>query len=65
VALRDTVRITYASGGQRIEQAMRVSRPGDEADEIAARQASLRIFVLRASRGGRRSSARTTLRRCS
>jgi len=52
VGLRDTVRLVYMSGGQRIEQAMRVSRPGDELSPIAARQASLRLFVLRAVPGG-------------
>lgn len=52
VALRDTVRVVYTSNGRRIEQAMRVSRPGDEASDMAARRAALRIFVLRASRGG-------------
>ena len=52
VGLRDTVRIVYTTAGRRVEQAMRVSRPGDETSAIAARQASLRIFVLRATRGG-------------
>lgn len=52
VALRDTVRIAYTSGGRRLEQAMRVGRPGDEAGPIAARQASMRVFVLRANPGG-------------
>jgi hypothetical protein len=52
VALRDTVRITYTSAGRTMQQAMRVSRPGDEASPIAARQATLRVFVLRAAKGG-------------
>jgi hypothetical protein len=51
VALRDSVRVVYASSGASFSQAMRVSRPGDEASTIAARHASLRLFVLRAAKG--------------
>jgi hypothetical protein len=51
VGLRDTVRLVYTAGGRRIEQALRVGRPGDEVSPIAARQASLRLFVLRAVAG--------------
>ncbi len=51
VALRDTVRVVYTSGGHMMQQAMRISRPGDEVSAIAARQASLRVFVLRATKG--------------
>jgi hypothetical protein len=52
VGLRDSVRIVYTSGSSTFSQAMRVSRPGDEASAIAARHASLRLFVLRAAKGG-------------
>jgi hypothetical protein len=51
VALRDSVRIVYSSSGASFTQAMRVSRPGDEVSTIAARHASLRLFVLRAAKG--------------
>lgn len=51
VALRDTVRVVYTTGGRTLQQAMRVSRPGDEPSAIAARRAALRVFVLRAAKG--------------
>jgi len=52
VALRDSVRVVYTSSGATFSQAMRVSRPGDEPSTISARRASLRLFVLRAAKGG-------------
>ena len=52
VALRDQVRIVYQTSLGELRQMMRVGRPGDESGPRAARQATLRVTVLRAYAGG-------------
>jgi hypothetical protein len=52
VALRDQVRIVYPSALGEVRQLLRVGRPGDEDGARAARQAVLRVVVLRAYPGG-------------
>ena len=52
VALRDQVRIVYPTALGEVRQLLRVGRPGDEGGSRAARQAVLRVVVLRAYPGG-------------
>jgi hypothetical protein len=52
VALRDQVRIVYETALGSVRQMLRVGRPGDEGGPRAARQAVLRVVVLRAYAGG-------------
>ncbi|MFI5306357.1 MAG: hypothetical protein ACHQ53_03330 [Polyangiales bacterium] len=52
VALRDRVQIVYETPLGRVQQTMRVGRPGDETGPRAARQATLRVIVMRAYQGG-------------
>lgn len=47
VALRDRLRIRYASGGGTVAQDLRIGRPGDEDGPLAARAGKLRIRVMR------------------
>jgi hypothetical protein len=47
VALRDSVRLRYATAGGSAEQQLRVGRPGREDGPQAARRATLRLRVLR------------------
>lgn len=53
VGLRDRIRVSYETAEGEAHQTMRVGRPGDEAGPRAARLASLRVTVLRATPGGR------------
>jgi hypothetical protein len=52
VALRDRLRVVYATPLGEVRQELRVARPGDEDGPQAARQAMLRVVVLRAYPGG-------------
>jgi hypothetical protein len=52
VALREGVRISYDTSLGHVRQLLRVGRPGDESGPKAARQAMLRVVVLRAYAGG-------------
>jgi hypothetical protein len=52
VSLRDQVRIVYDTPLGHVRQVLRVGRPGDEAGPTAARQAMLRVVVLRAYQAG-------------
>jgi hypothetical protein len=52
VALRDRVRIAYETPLGHVQQMLRVGRPGDENGPKAARQAVLRVVVLRTQPGG-------------
>ncbi len=52
VALRDQVRIVYQTPLGEVRQSLRVGRPGDEDAPRAAREAMLRVVVLRAYPGG-------------
>lgn len=47
VALRDRVRLVYETGLGQATHELRVGRPGDESGPLAARQAMLRVVVLR------------------
>lgn len=51
VALRDRVRVVYPSVGG-ASQDVRVGRPGDENGPLAARRGTLRVHILRVTRGG-------------
>jgi hypothetical protein len=51
-ALRDIIRVRYETPGGVATQSLRVGRPGDEKGARAARQAHLRIRVLRHQREG-------------
>jgi hypothetical protein len=53
VGLRDQVRIVYDTRLGRVQQTLRVGRPGDERGASAARHARLSVTVLRAEPGGR------------
>jgi hypothetical protein len=53
VGLRDRVRLVYESRFGRVQQLLRVGRPGDESGPRAARLARLSVTVLRAQPGGR------------
>jgi hypothetical protein len=52
VALRDHVRVVYSSALGQVQQGLRVARPGDEKGPTAARQAVLRVVILRAYPSG-------------
>lgn len=52
VGLRDRVRIRYARNGNLVSHDLRVGRPGDEDNARAAREATLRVHVMRVVRGG-------------
>jgi hypothetical protein len=52
VGLRDQVRLIYPTPLGEVRQVLRVGRPGDESGPRAARQAALRVVVLRAYPGG-------------
>ena len=52
VALRDRVRVVYRGALGDVRQGLRVARPGDESGSNAARQAQLRVVILRAYPSG-------------
>jgi hypothetical protein len=52
VALRDRVQIVYTTDEGVMRHGLRVGRPGDEQGPTTARQARLRVVVLRAYPGG-------------
>jgi hypothetical protein len=52
VGLRDLVRIRYTRNGNLVSHDLRVGRPGDEDNARAAREATLRVHVMRVVRGG-------------
>lgn len=52
VALRDHVQVVYKTALGEVRQGLRLARPGDEAGANAARQAVLRVVVLRAYPSG-------------
>ena len=53
VALRDRLRVRYSTTAGIVSQDIRVARPGREDGELAARQATLRVRILRDARNGR------------